>query len=59
MTNIYEQFAQDDTNNIIEKAPSQNIGKDANLNPPTFNVYEELIQQDNLEQDLQVKKLKR
>ena len=56
MTNIYEQFAQDDTNNIIEKAPSQNIGKDANLNPPTFNVYEELIQQDNLEQDLQVKK---
>ncbi len=56
MTNIYEQFAKDDTNNIIEKAPSQNIGKDTNLNPPTFNVYEELIQQEQEQEDLQVKK---
>ena len=56
MSNIYEQFAKDDANNIIEKAPSQNIGNDLNLNPPTFNVYEELIQQEQEQEDLQVKK---
>ena len=45
MTNIYEQFAKEDEEkkNIIELAPSQNIGTSY---APDYNPYSELTRRD-------------
>ena len=56
MTNIYAQYLEENT---LEKAPSQNIGKDVSTSEnktPGFNVYEEFFKEEERSINNQVKR---